>query len=72
MEVSQIESDKIANNVLNISKNGSIIIFHDGKESVGGDRSETVNALKLVIPALKEQGYKLVTVPDLLGIKPYN
>ena len=72
LEVSQIDSQKIANNVLKISKNGSIIIFHDGKESVGGNRSETVKALETVIPELKKRGYRLVSVSDLLGIKAYN
>ena len=72
MEVSQIDSKKIANHVLKIAQNGSIIIFHDGKESVGGNRLETVNALRIVIPALKRQGYKLVTVSELLNIQAYN
>ena len=72
LEVSQIDSKKIANHVLKIAKNGSIIIFHDGKEAVGGNRSETVNALRIVIPALKKQGYELVTVSELLDLKAYN
>ncbi|MEU6349047.1 polysaccharide deacetylase family protein [Streptomyces sp. NPDC047072] len=33
--------------------NGPTILFHDA----GGDRSETVEALRLVLPRLKEQGY---------------
>ncbi len=45
--------------VKNDTKNGSIILFHDRLKS-------TVAALKDVIPWLKEQGYDLVTVTELL------
>lgn len=45
---------------------GAIILFHDG----GGDRSETVAALPRVIERLKERGYTLVTVPELLRDDP--
>jgi len=41
---------------------GRIIIFHDG----GGNRQATVDALALLLPALKAQGYRVTTVSDLL------
>ncbi|SFJ36694.1 polysaccharide deacetylase family protein [Thermoflavimicrobium dichotomicum] len=46
---------------------GSIILQHDG----GGNRTATVQALPKVIKYLKEQGYRFVTVDELLGIRPY-
>jgi len=45
---------------------GSIVIMHDG----GGDRSETVQALGTIVPTLLGRGYHLVTVPQLLGLRP--
>ncbi len=42
---------------------GSIILMHDG----GGDRSATVAALPVLIDALRAKGYKIVSVPDLMG-----
>jgi peptidoglycan-N-acetylglucosamine deacetylase len=45
---------------------GAIILLHDA----GGDRSETVAALPLIIKALRKRGYKLVTVPRLLVDNP--
>jgi peptidoglycan-N-acetylglucosamine deacetylase len=36
---------------------GSILLEHDG----GGDRSQTVAALKVVLPRLLEEGYRFVT-----------
>lgn len=41
---------------------GAIILLHDA----GGDRQETVDALPLIIRALRARGYRLVTVPRLL------
>ena len=58
-------SAAIARNVLANAHNGAIAIMHDG----GGNRSETVAALNTIIPTLLSRGYKLVTVPQLLGLK---
>ncbi len=41
--------------------NGSVILMHDG----GGYRGATVNALKAIIPALREQGYQFCTLSEL-------
>jgi len=56
----------IAQRVLGAVRPGSIVIMHDG----GGDRSETVQALGTIVPALLARGYHLVTVPRLLGLRP--
>lgn len=45
------------------AKPGSIILMHDG----GGDRSQTVEALRQALPYLKEQGYQFVTIDELLA-----
>src|SRR6266567_7362857 len=52
----------IVNIVLSHATNRSIILMHDG----GGDRSETVRALPLIISALQQRGFTFVTVPQLL------
>lgn len=44
---------------------GSILIFHDGY----GDRSQTVSAVRTLVPELVEQGYRLVTVQELLALE---
>ncbi len=41
---------------------GDIILMHDG----GGDRSQTIEALAACLPELKDQGYKFVTIDELL------
>ncbi|MCS6830497.1 MAG: glycosyltransferase [bacterium] len=42
---------------------GNTILLHDG----GGDRSQTVKALSILIPELQRRGYRFVTVSELLG-----
>ncbi len=41
---------------------GAIVLLHDG----GGDRSQTVEALKIALPQLKEQGYRFITIDELM------
>ena len=54
----------IAAQVLKEVKPGTIVIFHDG----GGNRQPTVDALKTILPALKSEGYQMVTVSQLLEL----
>jgi peptidoglycan-N-acetylglucosamine deacetylase len=56
----------IAQRVLAAVHPGAIVIMHDG----GGDRSQTVAALRMIVPTLLARGYHLVTVPQLLGLRP--
>ncbi len=44
------------------SEKGSCILLHDG----GGDREETVNLLKILIPELKKNGYEFIDVSELI------
>jgi peptidoglycan/xylan/chitin deacetylase (PgdA/CDA1 family) len=39
------------------TRTGSIILEHDG----GGDRSQTIAALKIVLPRLLDVGYRFAT-----------
>jgi peptidoglycan/xylan/chitin deacetylase (PgdA/CDA1 family) len=57
----------IIKNVLGRVKNGSIIVFHDSDEKNQADRTPTVEALKTILPALKAQGYRMVTLSKLVG-----
>ena len=70
-EVFGANSQQIADYAISRTRPGTILIFHDGKEGVGGDRSQTIASIPLVVSALKEQGYKFVTLDELLKISPY-
>lgn len=55
----------IEENVLLRVRNGSIIIFHDSDETGEAERGPTVEALKIILPALKAGGYRLLTISEL-------
>ena len=57
---------RIVATVLGQARDGSIVVMHDG----GGPRGPTVQALPSVIQSLRERGFRLVTVPQLLGLAP--
>ncbi|WP_296645234.1 polysaccharide deacetylase family protein [Romboutsia sp. 13368] len=46
-------------------QNGTIILLHD-YNNLRNERSQTIQALEIVIPKLKEMGYKFVTVSELI------
>ncbi len=56
-------TDAIYNNVIANAHSGAIVLQHDG----GGDRSETLAALPREIDTLRREGYRFVTVTQLLG-----
>jgi peptidoglycan/xylan/chitin deacetylase (PgdA/CDA1 family) len=56
----------IVQRVLEGAHPGAIILMHDG----GGDRSQTIAALPLIIRELRARGFQLVTVPQLLMDDP--
>jgi peptidoglycan-N-acetylglucosamine deacetylase len=62
-EKKQRPAPEIVANVMKEVNRGNIILFHDG----GGDRSQTVAALPLVIDELRAKGYQFVSVASLLG-----
>lgn len=54
--------DQAINNVVNNASPGGIVLMHDG----GGDRKLMIQALPHIITRLRQQGYQLVTIPQLL------
>ncbi len=47
-------ASSIASSVLNSVRDGSVVLFHDG----GGNRSQTVEALQVVLPELLRRGFQ--------------
>lgn len=66
-EVFQPSGDRIARAALRKMRPGSIIIFHDGFNARQGvNRAETVRAVEIVVDALADGGWTMVTVSQLL------
>ncbi|MEG0471323.1 MAG: polysaccharide deacetylase family protein [Solibacillus sp.] len=57
--------DKINQKVINGVGNGNVVLFHDG----GANRTQTVQALEKILENLETQGYKFVTISELLALK---
>ncbi|WP_317890228.1 polysaccharide deacetylase family protein [Paenibacillus sabuli] len=57
----------IANRVLKHARNGDIVLMHD---HVHGS-TQTVEALKIILPELKKRGFRLVTVTELMKYRKY-
>ncbi|MFA5536920.1 MAG: polysaccharide deacetylase family protein [Bacillota bacterium] len=60
---------EVQTNILENLRNGSIVLQHSAG-GPGEDLSGSVQALPVIIDTLQKEGYKFVTVPELLGI-PY-
>ncbi|NDC21756.1 polysaccharide deacetylase family protein [bacterium] len=57
LEVFKIDAQQIAEGAIKKAQPGQIIIFHDGYNSKGANRRQTVEALKLTVEALSKKGY---------------
>ncbi|MEH7333051.1 polysaccharide deacetylase family protein [Neobacillus drentensis] len=55
--------DHILAKTRDCARNGSILLFHDGY----GDRSQTIEAVRILVAELSSQGYQFVTVSSLLN-----
>lgn len=58
-------SEVIVERVLENIGNGSIILLHDA----GGNREQTVEATRKLIPTLLERGYHFITVSELIELQ---
>jgi len=70
-EVFQPDAARIARRAVAKTRPGSILIFHDGFDGRGGNRAETVRAVRLTTEELLRRGYRFVTVDELLGRPAY-
>jgi len=61
----KISAQNIYDNVMKQMKPGLIIVLHDG----GKRRDNTVKATEMLIETLEKQGYKFVTVSELLKLQ---
>jgi peptidoglycan/xylan/chitin deacetylase (PgdA/CDA1 family) len=65
-DYSQPGVQKIIYAGISAGRRGAIVLMHDG----GGNRAQTVAALPRIITRLRQRGYELVTVPQLIADDP--
>ncbi|MBI2868477.1 MAG: glycosyltransferase [Chloroflexi bacterium] len=65
----------LARRIINKVTPGKIILLHDGYGTDHGtkeaDRSTTVKAVSIIIDTLQAEGFRFVTVPELLNVPAY-
>jgi peptidoglycan/xylan/chitin deacetylase (PgdA/CDA1 family) len=61
LDTPNVDLNSIVNTLLNEVKNGSIILCHDLPDK------DTVNALDIAIPQLKQRGLNFVTVDKIIS-----
>ena len=71
LEVFQPSGVRMARRAIAKTRPGSILIFHDGFDGRGGNRAETVVAVRETVEGLLARGYRFVTVDELLGVPAY-
>lgn len=69
----------IAGRILPYVRDGSIIVLHDGNRGLQCgtiktparmcDRSTVIAATQMIVESLKKQGYRFVTIPELLALR---
>jgi peptidoglycan/xylan/chitin deacetylase (PgdA/CDA1 family) len=72
LEVFQPSPERIARRALAAVRPGGIVIFHDGYDAKGANRSSTVAAVKIVVEQLSHAGYRFTTIDQLLGVPAYS
>jgi peptidoglycan/xylan/chitin deacetylase (PgdA/CDA1 family) len=70
----------IAQRVLDNVHDGSIVVLHDGNRGQLCtaqhlqphicDRSSDIEATRIIVETLKSRGYRFVTVPQLMDLRP--
>jgi peptidoglycan/xylan/chitin deacetylase (PgdA/CDA1 family) len=71
LEIFQPDPARIARGAVSKAKPGAFILFHDGFDAKGGNRANTVKAVKITVEHLGNAGYDFTTVDRLLGVPPY-
>jgi cellulose synthase/poly-beta-1,6-N-acetylglucosamine synthase-like glycosyltransferase/peptidoglycan/xylan/chitin deacetylase (PgdA/CDA1 family) len=58
--------EQIIANITPRGAQGGVVLLHDA----GGDRGETLSAVRRLVPRLRKRGFRFVTLSELLGVPP--
>ena len=58
-------ADRIAARIEDRADPGAIVCLHDGQETrAHTDRTQTIQAVRRIVPKLRDRGYRFVRLPD--------
>lgn len=71
-KVPEVPAERLVAQIKPLIKPGSIILMHDSvSNQIRWEKTETARAVRLLTPWLRDEGYEIVTIPDLLGLPAY-
>lgn len=71
-KVPEVSATELTNFVYQRVRPGSIVLYHDARSNlIRCEKTETARSLRQLVPRLRAEGYDFVTVPELLGLPPY-
>ena len=62
-----LSPDEIEDKIVRQVRGGDVILMHDGGHLSAADRSATITATNSIIPRYKDQGYRFVTIPEMMA-----
>lgn len=68
----EVKAELLVEDVYSQIRPGSIILFHDSvSNKIRWEKKETARAIRMLIPRLRDEGYEVVTVPEMLNLPAY-
>lgn len=68
----EVAAEELVNFIWPKIQPGSIILFHDSVSNhYNWEKKQTARAVRMLTPRLRNEGYEIVTVPELLNIPAY-
>lgn len=65
------DAEAISWRMLQQTVSDDVVVLHDGADG-GGDRQPTVDALRAALPEWLSSGYRIVTISELLRVRPWS
>lgn len=68
----EVPAEELVADISSQLRPGSIILFHDSVSNhIRWEKKETTRAIRMLVPRLRDEGYEIVTVPQMLNIPAY-
>lgn len=68
----EVQAEVLVEDVYRQIQPGSIILFHDSvSNKIRWEKKQTARAIRMLVPRLRDEGYEIVTVPEMLNIPAY-
>ncbi len=68
----EVPAEELVADIYGQVQPGSIVLFHDSVSNhYSWEKKETTRAVRMLVPRLRDEGYEIVTVSEMLGLPAY-